>query len=215
MPWIVKLKLFVKTIKWSGGKYEYWFVKDSGSQVDSSGDNSNWSQMLCFSPSIDYWSIQADDPTCPAQQPPDEDLQAVCLWKHLTVSYEDQKFDRAGFVNSKKLLNHCENFSPDSLLSNHLTQPLPLVEVRPSAPILPSERDDLQRLKEAFDLIRPVLRQSFLLSLLSFVFLFYLLMVAGSVLLLILSIWLKWGFLKYITHKTAFFSISTTVFQYT
>ena len=146
--------------------------------------------ILFFSPPAENWSIQADLPTSP-DHPPNDDIPTVCLWKNLTVSYEDQKFDSAGFSSAKKQVGKCEGFSQASSLSPSPTAPLPLVEDRPPAPFPPTQSDDLQKLRKALHNIQPVLRQSCLLSLLSFVFLLYLTMVAGSVLLLILSIWLS------------------------
>ena len=143
-----------------------------------------------FSHPAENWSIQADLPTSP-DHPPNENLSAVRLGKNLTVSYEDQKFDRAGFSISKKQFRKCEGFLQDSSLYPGPTSPLPLAEDRPPAPFPPSQSDDLQKLREALHNIQPVLRQSCLLSLLSFVFLLYLTIVVGSVLLLILSIWLS------------------------
>ena len=142
----------------------------------------------------DAWSVQADLPTSPDHPPHgphDEALLPGCLWNTLTVSYEDQKYDRVVFPHSSKHHNNYDSFSQSSLFSTHLSPPLPLVEVRPPVPFPPAGRDDLHKLRKAISTVRPVLRQSCLLSVLSFVFLLYLLAVVGSVLLLILSIWMK------------------------
>ena len=75
----------------------------------------------------DAWSVQADLPTSPDHPPHgphDEALLPACLWNTLTVSYEDQKFDRVVFPHSSKHPNNYDSFSQSSLFSTHLSPPL-------------------------------------------------------------------------------------------